>query len=801
MTFKSDADYQEARSLLPQVKDPSVKKRLATKIAIYESEQGIEGGDTSVSGIRPTDHAPVPDAPLPAAPKPGQQGYWAPQRELGALDFVPQDTGGKLEIWHEVPYEAFRKRVLGPQTQGAIAAANKAKLELQMFGPQALSPEDFAQRVQVMAQGTKAEQLAGAEPIDSDEQANHVRSVIAIPGTDPEQLAKLQAGLEVWDTYKKFNDQRWQEALQKRQQDPNAGPIQRLENLKTKETFTAGNVAHTLEGLREKGKAAGQGLLSAFTLGLSKEMPESLAEGGAYSHQSMAPPGLIPPEQRLPVPKSDEAWHDRPLTNPWSSGLGSAVGTMLPGSAAGTLARAVFGATAPKLGRYGGAALSGAATTASEGGVGDVMAGETDDLGKRSLGRAALGAGASMLGQGVADLGRGGANKISERTIRGTEGRSPYEFSERMGWDYDPVRGIRVPEYYKQQQAITRETGVPWAERFADKARAGFVENVDKYHVAEKAAMGHENLNYFKSVAGAPPTPITNVSRAATEIASELEGVNPYLARQVMNTVRNFDPAMTPEQMSRAIKHLSGKVREAGKNEETAEAFRRLQAAMMEDLKALPKGNLEGLKVPGPKGDMLEGWPALRQQHDARGEAIEEVRQLSNIREEGASLPDKVAALNKNLMDQGRRGFTVAKEMVLDRFMPPALKQESMMIRAANMVDDISADNAGLYPSRAGVINWARGKIIPRAYGLGRAVSKPADGYPISDDMFKFLEARAPRATLFVPGMNVQKMLQERLGMEGRPKKFGDLTPDQQQLLLGLLNGNEQEPQPQEATP
>ncbi len=788
-----DQKYAKARRLLADGGlSPGKAKEIEQKIAIYESEQGVEGGDTSVSGIRPEDHAPVPvGAPQPpvppTAPKPGPQGYWKPARPLGTRDFIPEDTGGSLAVWRETPYEVFRQKVLEPQAQADIAAGDKARMEIQRFGPQAFSPQDFALRVEAIAKAHKAQQLLGAEPIDSQEQADLVKGAIAVPGTDQEQLPKLQAGLEVYEAYKAFNDGEFGKAVAARQQDPNAGPIQRLSQLPSK-TF-AEKAVHATEGIKETLKAGGQGLLSAFTGGLSREMPENMSAGGAYALQGMAPPGLVPPEERLPVPKRDEDWHNRPIEHPVANAIGAGVGNFLPGSAGGTLAKVAFNAGAP-AGRYAGAALAGGLTSAAEGGVGDVVSGDTEGLGTRTLGRLGVGAGAGVLGQGVADLGRGLANKISESAIRSPQARTPYEFTEQQGWTYDPILGPRPPAGVKAQAALTRETGVPWAERFADKAEEGVVAGADLRHIAEQASMKKENLAYFLSVKNERPVPITNLNRAASKIVGELEGVDPGLASQITGLVRGFSPVMTPQKMGDAITRLSGlaKAADKGSDELRASAMKRLQAALMEDMKNLPKGNLEGRLAEGPNGETLEGWPALRQEHGDRAAAIDQYRQHLDLTKEGARLPYDVGGIRANLMEQGKRGFPVVKEQVLDKFMPPELKQESLMLRAANMVQDIETGNVAPYPSQAGVVNWIAGKTVPRAYGLGRVVSRPPDSFPISDKMFQWLNARIPRATLALSGMPLPQIIQQRLEMETRPKRFGDLTPEQQQALLSMIS-------------
>lgn len=630
--------------------------------------------------------------PKPEAPKAGPDGFWKPARPLDARDYVAQDMGGKLAVWRDMPVDVYRKKVAEPQRMAAVAAGQKAMMDFQRYGANAFAPEDQVKMTMLIAQGHAA---AAQDPSSIDE-------------NDP--------------GYQQFNEQQWQQAVQQRQADPEAGPIQRLEKMDT--TSLAGKFAYGNEKLKGKVLSAARGALDMATLGLGTGALDALNEAVAG-------------REAVDVGRGLEA------ENPYSHAAGSA-GMAIARPSLGTagLMSKAYGAAAPALGRYGAAALSAGAGGIAEGLGKDVSAEGADALSDapsatmergrldperlaiNSALRGGTSAVAGMFGQGIADAGRGLANKISEATIRGTQGRTPYEFTEQMGWKYDPIRGPIPPPEVGKEKALTREEIRSWAERFATKARPGLTENVDKFHVAEKAAMGKENFQYFESVRGEPPTPITNTVRTAQEIVDELRGVNPYLARQVMNTVRDFDPTMPAQKMGLAIKYLSGKATEAGKNEAASEVWRRLQGAMMEDIKALPKGNLAELRAEGPGGETLEGWPALRSEHASRTNAIDEIRTGTGAIEHGSPAA-QAANVQSKLMKQGSYGFPASEEKVLDRFMPPELKRESMMLRAANMVDDISSGNNLPYPSQGGLIKWAAGKALPRLYGLGRGVSAP----------------------------------------------------------------------------
>lgn len=769
MTFRSDSDYQEAVSLLPTVRDPAVKKRLANKIAIYESEQGVEGGDTSISGTTAPEQLPA-QIPPPEAPKPGPEGMWMPQRPLATMDYVPQDVGGKLAIWRDMPLEVYKSKVLLPQREMTIAAGQKAMMELQRYGAGAFSPEDMVQRTMLIAQGKAAE------------------------AQDPDTIDENDPG------FKQFNDQQWQQAVQQRQQDPEAGPIQRLEKVDTSSFM--GKLAYGGEKAKDYLQAGARGALDMATLGLGTGAIDAVTEA-------------VSGREAVDVSRGLEEAH------PITAGLGGAAMAMARPTLGGAgIMRGIYGSLVPRAGRLGAAVASGAAGTAAEG-LGRDLSAEAADalsdapgavlergrldperLATNTAVRGGLGAAFGAAGHGVTRLGEGVANKISEMAIKGTGGRTPYEAAEAAGYEFDPILGIRVPQSVKDQKAATRLSGVPWAEDFGARATPGVIENVDKFHVAEKAAMGHENLAYHKSVQG-KKTPISDLSRELSVLDAQFGDINPEAMGRASKIVRTFSPVMSSSKMGDAMERLSNEAEKAaaGRDTQAAEIFKRLQAALMQDMKRLPKGNLEGRLAEGPNGETLEGWPALRAEHADRKGFIDEIRFRSGDRE-NLSPEDAAAAVNKALMDQGKRGFPVARERVLDRFMPPELKQESMLLRAANMMDEVDAGKgAAPYPSRAGVIDWVSGKLQPRAYGLGRAVSRPVDSYPVSDKMFAWVNARIPRATMFVPGMDLTKAVQQLSEMQNRPKKWGDLTPEQQELLLGALGTEDQKEVLQETSP
>jgi hypothetical protein len=756
------SQYEQAKSLLA---DPGLgdakRQALQARVTQYEDDRarGYNAAPAD-EGRAPQPAIDVPSAQAAPTPKPGPNGYWKPERPLGVRDFIPQDVGGNLAMWRDMPLEVYKRKVLEPQRQMAIAAGEKAMLELQRYGVNAFSPQDQVQRTMLIAQG----KAAAAQSLDS------------VTEEDP--------------GYKQFNEAQFQKAVQERAADPNAGPIQRLEQLDT--SGLAGKVMYGHEKMKDYALAGARGAVDMATLGLGT---------GALDAATEAIAGREPVEVARGLREA----------HPIASGVGAgAMAVARPGLAGPGLMRGVFGLASP-FGRYGAAAAAGAAGSAAEGLGRDLSAegadalsdspealqerGRLSNIGPNTLARAGLGAVAGMAGQGVADLGGKVANVISERAIRGTGGRTPYETAEAAGYTFDPIRGIVAPDRAVSsvplEQAATRETGMSWAERFADKAARPLAQNVDAMAVKETADMAKENLSYFSSV-GSEVTPVTNLNRALESVTGELKKVNGPLVRRLKDFVYDIEPLLTPRDMGKAIERVSNEAEKAaaGSDTQAAEAFKRLQAGLMEDLNNLPKGNLP------------EGWPALRAQHDLRGKAVTADRQLTGVETPGSSLPNELATVNRRLMEQGKRSVSARQEAALDRYMPPELKREALMLRAANMVEDLGGAQTGPYPSRAGVLNWVGGKLVPRAYGAGRAVSKPIpDTYPVSDKLFAWVNSRMPRATMLTPGANLPKMVRELAEMQNRPKRWGDLTPEQQQLLLDTLGTSDQKEVLQEATP
>lgn len=778
----SQSQYEQAKSLLgDQSLSEGKRQALMARIALYEDDRA-----------RGYNQAPADEGrePQPAinvrgpevtrdAPKPGPQSFWAPQRPLSTMDYVPEDVGGNLKVWRDVPVEIYKRDVLLPQRETAIAAGEKAMADFRRFGAGAFAPEMQVQMTMAIAQGKAA------------------------AAQDPNAITEEDPG------YKAFNDQQWQQVVQQRQQDPNAGPIQRHEKVREHGGIAA-SAAYHLGNLGDKAKAMGQGVLSAFTGGLSTHKMEN---AGAQGMNMMRPPGMegMPLDPIAP----DAEWNNRADANPLTHGAGTALGSLMPGSMTGMLAKEAFGATARGLApaavkaavaegaaapamtalqRYGAGAVSGGLTAAAEGAGADFSSGVSlgDAAGNVPL-RAGVGAAAGLAGQGVADVAGAAARKLSEMTIRGPASRSAFQQAEAAGYDFDPVLGIREPPQVKAARAKALESGEPWSQNFANRAEQRVAENVDAFDAAEAADMARENLAYFKSVNGENLTPMTNMNRQYVQEFAKLRKVSPQLAGRLQDTVSEMETYMDPEGMGNAMEFLSNKLKQAntGNDTLTAKALANLQRALMKDLEVLPKGNLP------------EGWPALRSEHDVRVGEIKATRDLLQLPSEGLRSPKELQGLNSFLQKGGTLGSQVRAETKATRFMPPELKAEWRMLMGANTLAEMGGPSTGVpYPSRAGLLAGAGRFIAPRAYALSKGVSlQVPESYPVSDKMFAWVNARIPRATQFVPGMDLTKVVRDLAEMQNRPKKWGDLTPEQQNLLLETVATPEQEAVLQETSP
>ncbi len=767
MPINSPEDYAQAQEYASSGK---ASPKLLASMKAYEAQRDSDphmSQQTSEQSLESAQGVPVA-RPAPEVPKAGADGFWKPERPLGVMDYVAQDGGGKLAIWREMPIEVYRKKVLGPQRQAAIAAGEQARMDFQRFGANAFSPQDQMARTVAIARGAAA------------------------AAQDPEAIDENDPG------YKQFNDQQWQQAVQQRQQDPNAGPIQRMERLK--DEGLAGQIAYTIERGKDKALSAARGALDMGTLGLGTGAIDALNEAVAGREAVDVGRGI------------EEA-------NPWSHAAGSA-GMMLarPTLGTGGLMSAVYGKALPAIGKYGAAALSGAVSGAAEG-LGKDVSAETADalsddpnaamergrldparLGVNTAMRAGLSGAGGVLGQGITDAGGAIATKLDMNAVKNA-GRPIFSWLERRGYRFGPLRGEISPPEAKAQLKLSAEDpmGRPVAQRISKNAGGPINDNVLAEADALQGRQAQELEGYFRSVGASNKlVPITHTDDAIAKWLSEnstaMEITKPVekLYSNLMERV-NWQPetgGIRPREMHAFMQQLS----EAAKaDNQLAGAYKAAQRGMMMDIEKAPR------VAGGPD------WSNLRSHHNFETVRMNRARQDTGVRDNPEwDLADRYqqAPVRKAIETIGSPGARVETEQALKRFAPPEVRHELETLEAMNAARaHVNGPWTGL-ASDSGTLKFLSGAGKPRLYGLGRMVSADAENVagigptvPISDKLFTFLNARVPRATMFVPGMDLNKMVQERLEMDGRPKTFKDLTPEQQQMLMQLVSP-EQEAHP-----
>lgn len=848
--------YAKAKSLLAGGGLTPVNiQTLNEKVAAYESNRGVGAPDKPAPMLQT--RAPKPQ-PEEFAPKPGADGYWAPKRPLGARDYVAEDTGGKLFVWRDMPMSLWKERVAEPARQSAIEAGMKADMELRraFSNGYTFSPQEASQRAMLIVQGKAAE----AMDIDKSPEARK--------------------------SYEQFNEQKWQEAVQKRSADPNAGPIQRLEKMPDN---LPGKVAYGIEKAKEYPIAAAQGAVTMATLGLGKALPGMAAElvGGR---------------------EAGDAWRDTAEAHPWTQAAGSVVSAIKAPLTLGPAAmRGLYQGLVPKLGKLGALATAGGATAAAEGAGADasdlaesyIMRDESEPgvqqqrdrlmdperLAIDTAIRGGVGAGGALLGKGIAVAGEGIRGAIARRAMPSPASRSGYAALEADGYKIDPVRGVVVPtEVQAAKSAAEKAGGGSWAENFAGRARGPIIDAIQEADTAATKRMGAENQAYYDAhpaprqldrigvenfnyardgmreeslaYARSDPNPgnvrveiypgerpvladgrhrlaaaqesgaktikadvvtydadgnvtghrtqeisiqaatenlsrLKNLRRAGTEALGESRGLpgNPLSA--VDDFLRELPEDADAAYTDSLVKQLHGEAAaKRSTNPLLSDAYRKMEEALMRDRADFPE------------------LPELKAAHETTVHGIGSDRDLTGARLAKPSrqyLPKKDAGeITDNLKRQGLMGFPVETEAAIDKYMPPELRGEMLLLRGANMAYSLGAPpTTDPSMSRTGALNAVRSFLKPRVYGLGRSMAADTSGlgtvgnhqnialdpkYPISPALYSWISARVPRASMFIPGMDVAKMIQEEAAINQKPvKQVADLTPQQQQFLQERL--------------
>lgn len=805
----TELGLREGSASLPELEAPQLDP-LARTSPVAE---GVAGGQRfrvasdveRAGGTGPVDGSEPAPFPEPA----GVPDEWKPERPLEALDFIPSHLipGGKLEIFYDMPLEAF-KRKAHEERQRLIAAGAQAEAEVQMRGPQ-IGLNGVAQLAPIIQAGRAAQAL------------------------DPDALT------EDSPEYKQFVDGMWAQTISNRP--PEAGPMRRHRDMGWAGAAGMGFKDRFLH-LQEEGFAAShagvRGAGRALSLGLGDPAMDAIMELGG--------PGQAELSRNL-----EEA-------HPIASGLGSAASVLSPSGLPSMIGRGIYGALVPKtagvLGKAAAAGGSGAALSLLEGTGTDVTSGQLDQSLERAPLRAGLGAGAGVAGSLLASGGEALSRSIAEGAMKGTQARSVYQDAEAGGWKFDPILGIREPPSMKAARARAAADDVPVAQDIAQRARGPINDSIQTADESLRARLGTERDAYLKSTSAQVPvknswntlrrslergdeTQVTEIQRQLLDFSDVVpvdkvklkkDGTFPEgrlymsveqarglsrgkdpLSPETLYTIGSLDELpddamlmLTPRKMSADQLHAKSDV--IRKLVESAEAssspmattWSTLQRGLLMDREKLPITKVvEGLEAQVPDGAgatrTVKGFAAQQAQHSEEIRRMQAERELTGAlsgKRTSQTTPNDLAALNANLVRVGKKGFSVESEQALSRWAPPEIQRELALLRAANMVESIGGTPVGDNPTRAGLLRAAGDFLKPRAYGLGKALSAESapvvsPTFPISDKLYKFLQARMPRASAFLPGMDPAKLIAEEDERMRRPKKYSDLTPEQQKLL------------------
>lgn len=743
MPITNAAEYQEAQDALANGEGDAGKLRLA--ISRYRSMNPQLAG-VPEEGLDPLIRTGKLDAPQDVAEaKPRFSESWIPERQLGATDYVPADMGGKLRLWHDMPVETYREKVYAAEREAKIVRGIEAQRLLSVTGAAAYDPEALLELTTAIAEGNAA----------------------AAKG--PEQVTENDPG------YKAFNDSEWQKAISEHVLDPEAGPMQRLSKVKG----TGGTLLRASEYPKELVAAAGRGAFDNMTLGLGHEAQTQI-------------------ENRLSPGAGDmsEAMQE---AHPIASGVGAGLSMFSPVGIGGILFRGAYKTLGPAAGatglaaraqRIGAAAGSGAITSVAEGAGRDISTGETDGMLDKSIDRGIGGALGGAGGEGLGQVGGWAAKKIAEGIGR-AYGRPVFGALEEGGYRFDPIRGTVEPPAIKDMWTRALGSGVSPAEDVARRARGPITDAVNEatkdLHIVQSA----DTSGYMQAAkatlgrAGYGNVPLNNTRAAVDEVLKKYAGMPFDPTSQLQRELGQLPERMDVQQFDTFLETLGKKANQYANDEVLSGALRRIQRGAQEDLKFAPK-------VGG------EEWPAMRARHNAENVSMESDRQLTGVRQNSKtaalSTEDELAGTYNAIRNVGAKNAPAAVEQSLLKYAPPDVAMELKNLRAMRMASALGTDAPEKLASRRGTFEWLHGKLTPRVYAAGKDLSEDvgiglelSDKQHLSDKLFDWLNARSPRATQFMAGMDMGKFMAEQDALSKRPKFVHDLTPEQKAILAKMM--------------
>lgn len=774
-------------------------------------------------------------------PSQEKNGYWAPPRPLTDADWITEDSFGKLKVWHDMPIEVYRTQVAAPARDKAIQDGIRAETELQRYGLAAFSPEDLQLRTQAIEAGRNAQKLDPNKLTEDDPAfkafndslwAQEIQKRAADPEAGPLQRFTKMTG--------------WRYAVERAKRSilaasRGAGDTMSLGAASGLEDVLAEHAPKWLGGGREAvdyqrgveaahpwsrtvgavlgmmnplmagpalmrmtyqlakplgplGAAALAGGTGAVTEGLGKNLSEMGADALSGA------PSVTPERNLLEQANSDAAF--------------GAAGGMIGEGVLRPLGKAIYNKAAQVAARRTGRP---ALEQLEEAGVklsparGLVPSEEMKDVWNTSRGRpgeytaervagpindAITDADALLTRQHGAETGQFFSESTATRPAKSTWGLLRQEMTKADAEQLPKVRSKLLE--WSDLEPIAAPPEV-WSGRGKNRVR---VEGASKdpgvmyMRAGELRDVGGRELELS-------PDAQQMVGQLADLPAEAWVKVTPRVMYASEFYAKNQNLAQAAQQADQMRDKVLGRV------------WRSAAAAALEDRGRYPetksvRGLTATVKRAGAEPLEVRGWSAQQARQSAERTAMDKEMQLTGARSgelETKSLPDQTAELNRKIASVGKTASS-ATEDALMRWAPnDAVRRELMVLRGIQIMDDARKQfDTGL--TRPGMtravaralpgMDLLAGDIPARTAGVGQllggdvAVPGTAEtlrpGTPLSDALYSWLNARMPRMSMFVPGMDIAKLIGEEDRIRNKPvKNVGDLTPQQREFLQEVL--------------
>lgn len=150
-----------------------------------------------------------------------------------------------------------------------------------------------------------------------------------------------------------------------------------------------------------------------------------------------------------------------------------------------------------------------------------------------------------------------------------------------------------------------------------------------------------------------------------------------------------------------------------------------------------------------------------------------------------------LAETNRKIRSIGQANMDPEVRAELKKLAPPQVRKELETLEALQLVEqttrpkNMALRHAALRLMPGGDV--LSGAVPYRSAGLAQSASRELPDLPVSDELYRWVNSRIPRSTMFLPGMNMAQVVADEDARMRRPKRMSDFTQEQQQLLQGLL--------------